>query len=193
MRSILALATALVIAACVGVTTASADPGNGSGQAAAAPAPGGSTTTYGFVPDAGVAVTTDPSKLTGHVDITPAPAKGRSGVSPASTCATCVGGGGNVSGCATATVQNGDGYGNWVKANYHWCWLNGSISNNYGWGDEAACWGFCNFQGWNYNFDFGNGHQDKGTFRDVSGGVFHIDSSDAACVAVDGWGNAWGC
>lgn len=191
MRSILALATALVIAACVGVTTASADPGGSTGQAAAAPA--GATTTYGFIPDPGVISTSDPSRLTGHVDIAPAPGKGRSVVSPGSTCATCGGGGGNVSGCATATVQNGDGYGNWVKANYHWCWLNGSISSNYGWGDEAACWGFCNFEGWNYNFDFGNGHQDKATFRDVSGGIFHIDSSDAACVAVDGWGNAWGC
>ncbi|HVU78369.1 MAG TPA: hypothetical protein VHC67_12340 [Gaiellaceae bacterium] len=191
MRSILALATALVIAACVGVTTASADPGNHSGQAPASPA--APTTTYGFIPDPGVTITTDPSKLTGHVDITPGPAgKARSAVSPFSNCGTCVGGG-DVSGCATVYTNNGDGYGNWVKAYYHWCWLNGSVSNNYGWGDEAACWAVCNFQGWNYNFDFGYGHQDKATFRDVSGGIFHIDSADATCVAVDGWGNAWGC
>ena len=116
-------------------------------------------------------------------------------VAPRVACATC-GGGGNVQGCATVYVNNPDGYGNWVKAYYHWCWLNGAISSNYGWGDEAACWGFCNFQGWNYNLDFSYGHRDKGTFRDVQaplGIPIHVDSSDAACVSVDGWGNSWGC
>jgi hypothetical protein len=158
------------------------------GTAGAASATGGTpapvaTTTMGFIPDPGVAITTDPSKAPTHKGLT---------ASPRVLCGTCSGGG-NVQGCVTVYVNNGDGYGNWVKAYYHWCWLNGAISNNYGWGDEAACWGFCTFQGWNYNFDFGNGHQDKATFRDVSGGIFHVDSADAACVAVDGWGNSWGC
>jgi hypothetical protein len=174
------VATALAAAAVAG--TAAASPG--SGDATAAPGATTATQTFGFVPDAGVAITTDPSKAHGHKNQTP---------TPYALCGTCTGGGGNVQGCATVYANNGDGYGNWVKAYYHWCWLNGSISSNYGWGDEAACWGFCNFLGWNYNFDFGNGHQDKATFRDVSGGVFHVDSTDAACVAVDGWGNSWGC
>jgi hypothetical protein len=176
LRRLVAAATALVVAASIAGNAAAA-PGTN------APAP---VQAAGFTPDPGVTVTTDPSKAHGHRSITPA---------PYALCATCGGGGGgrNVQGCAIVYVTNSDAYGNWVKAYYHWCWLNGSISSNYGWGDEAACWGFCNFLGWNYNFDFAYGHQDKATFRDVSGGIFHIDSTDAACVAVDGWGNSWGC
>lgn len=172
-RVIPLLAVVLAVAAgAAGTATAS----NGAGSAT----PG---ETLVFTPDAGVTITTDPSKAHGHRSQTP---------SPYALCGTCDGGG-NVQGCASVYVQKGDAYGNWVRANYHWCWLNGAISSNYGWGDEAACWGFCNFLGWNYNFDFAYGHQDKATFRDVSGGIFHIDSADAACVSVDGWGNSWVC
>jgi len=158
------------------------------GVASAGTGVGAATT--GFIPDPGVAITSAPSKAPAGRVLIAAP--GARTVSPRVACANC-GGAVNIQGCASVYSNNGDGYGNWVKAYYHWCWFNGSISSNYGWGDEAACWGFCNFQGWNYNFDFNYGHQDKATFRDVSGGVFHIDSTDAACVAVDGWGNAWGC
>ncbi|HEY6961868.1 MAG TPA: hypothetical protein VI408_08290 [Gaiellaceae bacterium] len=170
------LVMSATIATAAGIAgTATASPGT-----APAPAP---VQTSGFIPDAGVSVITDPSKAHGRKTLTP---------TGYALCGTC-GGGGNVQGCATVYVNNGDAYGNWVKSYYHWCWLNGAISSNYGWADEAACWGFCNFLAWNYTFDFTYGHQAKATFRDVSGGIFHIDSADAACVAVDGWGNAWGC
>jgi hypothetical protein len=168
----------------VGVCIAAALAGN----ASAAPGAGGTvtsatTTTTTFVPDPGVTITTDPSK---------APANRSVIASPNVLCGPC-GGGSQINGCATASSTNGDGYGNWASASYHWCWQNGSVYNNYGWQDEAACRFFCNFQGWNYNFAFSYGFQDKATFRDVSGGIFHVDSTDAACVAVDGWGNAWAC
>lgn len=173
LRSIAVTAAAVIVAAGIAGTAAAAPGAN-------APVP---VQAFGFTPDPGVAVTAAPSEAHGHTSLTP---------KRYALCGTCDGGG-NVQGCAIVYVQNNDGYGNWVKANYHWCWLNGSIFSNYGWGDEAACWGFCNFLGWNYNFDFSYGHQDKATFRDVSGGIFHIDSADAACVAVDGWGNGWSC
>ena len=188
MRKVLLVAA---IAALTAVAAATAGTAGAAGTGGAT-APGPATTTTGFIPDPGVTVTTDPAKAPAGKTLIAAP--GVKTVSPHVICGgACGSGGGNVQGCAAVYVNNGDGYGNWVKAYYHWCWLNGSISSNYGWGDEAACWGFCNFEGWVYNFDFGNGHQDKATFRDVSGGIFHIDSADAACVAVDGWGNSWGC
>jgi hypothetical protein len=183
MRSILVLLAATAVSAAIAGTASAA-----SGGGATVPAPTPLTTGITIVPDAGTTITTNPSK---------APSGARLAPSPGSTCATCGGGGGPVQGCAQASTSGSDGFGNSVHAYYHWCWLNGSISNNYGWGDEAACWGVCNFEGWNYNFDFGNGHQGKATFRDASvsflGIGVHYDTTAAACVAVDGWGNAWGC
>jgi len=166
------------------------------GTAGATGRPSGATTppvaTSGFIPDPGVTITTDPSKAPAGKTLI---ATGARVVSRAA-CATCGAGGGNVQGCATAYTNNGDGFGNWVRSYYHWCWLNGSVSSNYGWGDEAACFAACSFEGWNYNLDFSYGHRDKGTFRDVQvpfGIPIHYDSSDATCVQVDGWGNVWGC
>jgi hypothetical protein len=183
MRSILVLLAATATAAAIAGTASAA-----SGGGATKPAPTPFTTGVTITADPGTAITTDPTK---------APAGARLAPSPGSTCATCGGGGGPVQGCAQASTGGGDGYGNSVHSYYHWCWLNGSISSNYGWGDESACWGFCNFLGWNYNFDFGNGHQDKATFRDASVSVIgigvHYDTTASSCVAVDGWGNAWGC
>jgi hypothetical protein len=173
----LLLVAAVIVAAASIAGTAGATPGTGT------VAPIGTTTTVGFIPDPGVTITTDPSKAPAH--------KGPI-VSPRILCGTC-NGGGNVQGCATVYTTGSDGYGNWVRAFYHWCWLNGAISSNYGWQDEAACAFVCNFQGWNYNFDFPYGHQEKGTFRDVSAGPAHYDTTAATCVAVDGWGNSWGC
>ena len=182
MRSILVVLAAASVAAAIAGTASAA-----SGGGATVPPPALiARTAPVIVPDAGVTITTDPSKATGHANLAP---------SPDVLCATC-GGGGNVQGCAVATTGGSDGFGNSVHVYYHWCWLNGSVSSNYGWADEAACFAICNFQGWNYNFDFGYGHQAKATFRDVEaplGIPLHYDSNASACVGVDGWGNAWAC
>ena len=179
MRKLLLLLGVMsVVAALAG--TASAAPGTG-GTVTAPPI----TTTTGFTPDPGVAVTIDRSKAPGSRSLIATP-----------NVLCCDGGGGNVQGCATVHVGHGDGYGNSVTAYYHWCWLNGSISSNSGWADEAACAIVCNFQGWNYNGDFAYGHQAKATFRDVSVSIvvtLHYDTTASACVAVDGWGNSWSC
>jgi hypothetical protein len=178
----------VAVAAFTAVLAGSANAASGTGGTSA---PSPTTTTSGFNPDPGTTATVDPAKAPAGKTLIAAP--GARVVSPRIVCATCTGTGEPVQGCATVYTNNGDSWGNWVRAYYHWCWFNGSISSNYGWGDEAACYAACNFLSWNYNFDFNYGHQDKGLFRDVSVGPLHYDSADATCVAVDGWGNAWGC
>ena len=140
MRKSLLLVAIVVIAALAASVTGTAKAAGGGGQSS------GATTTTGYIPDPGVTITTDPSKAPAGKTLIAAPGKG---ISPRAACGSCGGGGGNVTGCASVYVNNGDSFGNWVKSWYHWCWFNGSISSNYGWGDEAACWGACNFEGWN--------------------------------------------
>lgn len=168
MKRITHMLVALIATALVFAATATAGGGNGNGNGGSPPPVAPPTTTLVVTPDAALA-----------------PVKG------ASIAAN--GGSPSGSGCGTASVIAYDGYGNRVSANYHWCWSYGAVYSNYGWGDYAACWGFCNFAGWHYNFGIYHGHRASGEFSNISLGVFHVNSTDTACVVVYGNGTATGC
>lgn len=112
------------------------------------------------------------------------------GVSPYVLCGQCIGGS---PGCGTATQSNGDSYGNNMSVSFHWCWDGVSVSNYWGWSSESPCSIFCSFAGWNYAYQFNYGYKAEADFNIVNGGIFHLSSNDAACVAVNQYGNSWRC
>jgi hypothetical protein len=110
---------------------------------------------------------------------------------------TCDAGG--AQGCgAAATWHTGDWSSGTVWAWYHWCWDNGRVYDNYGWDDHNdGCSLFCAWAWWNDTHDFGYGHLSKGTFKLFSVSFFGLGVAGyetvATCVAVDGFGDYWGC
>jgi len=105
---------------------------------------------------------------------------------PTVVCGGCDGSGYN--GCATVGDQVADGFGNELGAWYHWCWSNGSVYNNYGWGYANGA-PTISFSGYVTDHDFQYGHDTIGRFTAIWSPWW--PSTSHRCVWVDGWGN-WG-